>query len=196
MPSQFTSSFQKAVPKSWSFSGVLPGMAQGRLSVFNEVKSMTKDFSKLAGEMPDGVAITTLEGTVVYWNSAAESLFGYPQAEAVEKRFNELIHLPAEKFFDLDKDSSDLSGTHCSVRGAVCKRKDGTFINVSISAKVLPFEHPEENYLLLSGKEITQLTAGCEAESIGRKFSNVLDCMPDGIVMVNSTAVWCWLRKR
>ena len=50
------------------------------------------DFSKLVlEEIPDGVVVTTPEGVVLYWNSGAETLFGYAQTEALQRTLDELI---------------------------------------------------------------------------------------------------------
>ena len=36
-------------------------------------------------EMPDGIVITTTDGIVIYWNKGAESIFGYTEAEALQR---------------------------------------------------------------------------------------------------------------
>ena len=42
-------------------------------------------------EMPDGIVITTIDGIVIYWNKGAESIFGYTEAEALQRQVDELI---------------------------------------------------------------------------------------------------------
>jgi PAS domain S-box-containing protein len=43
------------------------------------------DFEQLANVMGDGVVISDAEGEIVFWNSAAERIFGYSVDEALGK---------------------------------------------------------------------------------------------------------------
>ena len=43
------------------------------------------DFEQLANVMGDGVVISDAEGKIVFWNSAAERIFGYTANEALGK---------------------------------------------------------------------------------------------------------------
>ena len=43
------------------------------------------DFEQLANVMGDGVVISDAEGNIVFWNSAAERIFGYTANEALGK---------------------------------------------------------------------------------------------------------------
>ena len=43
------------------------------------------DFEQLANVMGDGVVISDAKGEIVFWNSAAERIFGYTASEAVGK---------------------------------------------------------------------------------------------------------------
>jgi len=43
------------------------------------------DFEQLANVMGDGVVISDAEGKIVFWNSAAERIFGYAANEALGK---------------------------------------------------------------------------------------------------------------
>ena len=40
------------------------------------------DFEQLANVMGDGVVISDAKGEIVFWNSAAERIFGYTASEA------------------------------------------------------------------------------------------------------------------
>ena len=43
------------------------------------------DFEQLANVMGDGVVISDAKGEIVFWNSAAERIFGYTASEALGK---------------------------------------------------------------------------------------------------------------
>ena len=147
---------------------------------------MTTDFDKLVlDEMPDGIVITTLEGTVLYWNKGAETVFGYTEAEALQHTLDDLI-AP----HDQQKVNNNFEGflrAGVAIQETLCRKKNGALIFVSISSKTLCNEQGQNTYLLISNKDITHLKALRDAKLIGTKFGNLLDSMPDGIVMVNST---------
>jgi PAS domain S-box-containing protein len=147
---------------------------------------MTTDFGKLVlDEMPDGIVITTLDGTVVYWNKGAETVFGYPEAEALQQPLDSLIAPSARQ--TLNPELTEFLRTDVSVHELLCRKKDGALIHVNISGKTLCNEQGQNAYLLISNKDITHLKALRDAKLIGTKFGNLLDSTPDGIVMVNST---------
>lgn len=135
-------------------------------------------------EMPDGVVVTTLDGTIVYWNNSAQPLFGYREEEALQCDFAQLVGIfdPQRKISDFFK---HILQTRVSVHEMLCRKKDGAFIHVNISWKVLSFE--QDSYVLINSTDITTVKAGRDAKLIGAKFGNLLDSTPDGIIIVNST---------
>ncbi|MDP3841669.1 MAG: PAS domain S-box protein [Oxalobacteraceae bacterium] len=147
---------------------------------------MATDFGKLAlDEMPDGIVITALDGTVVYWNKGAEMVFGYTEAEALQHPLDDLI-APHDQP-KVDNNQEDCLDAGVSVHEALCRKKNGTLIYVNISSKTLRNEQGQNAYLLISNNDITYLKALRDAKLLGAKFGNLLDSTPDGIVMVNST---------
>ncbi|MBK5963180.1 hypothetical protein CCR95_03515 [Thiocystis minor] len=45
---------------------------------------------RLLGESPDALIATDAQGRVIYWSQGAETVFGYPRAEAVGQALNAL----------------------------------------------------------------------------------------------------------
>jgi PAS domain S-box-containing protein len=147
---------------------------------------MTIDFGRLVlDEMPDGIVITTLEGTVLYWNKGAENLFGYSSAEVLQQPLDELIAPHSQQ--TAHTHLAAFLRTDVSVHELLCRKKDGSLIHVNISGKRLDDEQGQNTYLLISSKDITHLKALRDAKLIGTKFGNLLDSTPDGIIMVNTT---------
>lgn len=147
---------------------------------------MTTDFGKLVlDEMPDGIVMTSLEGTVLYWNKGAETVFGYTEADALQRALDDLIapHDPQKVHGNFE----GFLRAGVAVQEILCRKKNGTPIYVNVSSKTLCNEQGQNAYLLISSKDITHLKALRDAKLIGGKFGNLLDSMPDGIVMVNST---------
>lgn len=147
---------------------------------------MTTDFGKLVlDEIPDGIVITTLEGMVVYWNKGAETVFGYAEAEALQHALDDLVAPYGKQKINNDREGFLHAGV--SIHEALCRKKNGALIYVNISSKTLCNEQGQNTYLLISNKDITDLKALRDAKLIASKFGNILDSMPDGIVLVNST---------
>lgn len=149
---------------------------------------MIKTIGKLVlDEMPDGIVITTTDGVVIYWNKGAELVFGYNEAEALQRELDELIGTPDLQTWKIKNNLKDFSRKEVYVQEALCRRKDGGLIHADISIKVLSIEQQPDDLVLISSKDITQLKALRDAKLIRSRFGNVLDSTPDGIVMVNST---------
>lgn len=49
------------------------------------------DFEQLANIMGDGVVISDANGDIIFWNAAAERIFGFTQAEALGKSLDLII---------------------------------------------------------------------------------------------------------
>ncbi|ABB73636.1 bifunctional diguanylate cyclase/phosphodiesterase [Nitrosospira multiformis] len=145
------------------------------------------DFGKLVlDEMPGGAIVTTGDGVVVYWNKGAQSIFGYTVAEALQRRLTELVGAPDHR----PKINQSLRNTHetrASVDEILCRKKDGSLLYVSMSCKVLSQDQRQDGYVLITSTNITHIKALRDAKLINTKFGNLLDSIPDGIVIVNST---------
>src|SRR5687768_4878923 len=136
--------------------------------------------------MPGGAIVTTIDGVVVYWNKGAQSIFGYTAAEALQKRLTELIGAPDHQ----SKINQSLRNTHearASAGEILCRKKDGSLLYVNMSCKVLSQDQRQDGYVLITSTDITHIKALRDAKLINTKFGNLLDSIPDGIVIVNST---------
>jgi|SRR5690348_7874912 PAS domain S-box-containing protein len=152
-----------------------------------EPKVIPTDFGKLVlDEMPGGAIVTTADGVVVYWNKGAQSIFGYTVAEALQRRLTELVGTPDHQ----SKINQSLRNTHearASVDEILCRKKDGLLVYVNMSCKVLSQNQRQDGYVLITSTDITHIKALRDAKLISTKFGNLLDSIPDGIVIVNST---------
>ncbi|ODT70973.1 MAG: hypothetical protein ABS69_15120 [Nitrosomonadales bacterium SCN 54-20] len=152
-----------------------------------EPKVIPTDFGKLVlDEMPGGVIVTTADGVVVYWNKGAQSIFGHTVAEALQRRLTELVGAPDHR----SKINQSLRNTHearASVDEILCRKKDGLLVYVNMSFKVLSQDQRQDGYVLITSTDITHIKALRDAKLINTKFGNLLDSIPDGIVIVNST---------
>ena len=135
---------------------------------------------------PDAVVITSRDGTVLYWNSAAESVFGYPSAEILGRKLSEAVIFAGtakeeEKFF-----RQTLGGAETMFEG-VSRRKDGSLIHLDVSTKPIFSKDGQVEFVLITKKDVTHLKVLRDSKLVEAKFRGLLEFTPDAIVMVNNT---------
>ncbi|HEX8989509.1 MAG TPA: PAS domain S-box protein [Rhodocyclaceae bacterium] len=140
------------------------------------------DFEKFVlNETPDGVVVTSREGEIHYWNPGAERLFGFAAQEAIGKRYRDIV-VPAAWMEDevaafqraLATGRADYESVRCT--------KDGSLIYVAVSGRTVGNE-----YFLFTQKDVTTQKVQREAKLLEAKFRDLLESLPDGIVMTNTT---------
>jgi PAS domain S-box-containing protein len=148
---------------------------------------MDQGLDALAAEQsPDAVIIVAEDGTVLLWNGGAEVLFGYSREEAIGRNQDELI-VPAERAVEerelIARAISQGSATFESLR----RRKDGTLLYVAITDRLVRHKSHDGPLVLSTKKDITRLRVEREAARVDQRFRELLDSMPDGIVIVDPT---------
>ncbi len=142
--------------------------------------------SNLWNDTPDAVATVNAEGVVLDWNRAAESIFGYTAGEAVGRSLVDLI-VPADRT-DEERRFNDEALKHGqAVNEAVRRRKDGSLVYVSISTRAILGDAGEFRYFLTTKKDVTRLKVLRDSQHLQSRFGDLLESMPDAIVMVNVT---------
>ncbi len=148
---------------------------------------MTHDFNHLLLEQsPDAIMATSSDGELLYWSSAAEQIFGYTSLEALGQSLNDLI-VPADRIEAEDRVVRDALHNGFATYEALRKCKDSTLVYVDITSKAVRGSDGDVDYLLSSNKDVTHLRALRDAKLVEARFRDVLESMPDGIVMVNAT---------
>src|SRR5437016_5773780 len=137
-------------------------------------------------EMPDAVIATTPEGEVVHWNKGAESIFGLPSAEAFGHVLEELIvpteHIERERKI-LNEAVEKGSATYESLR----KRKDGSLVYVDFSSRAVRDASGNIRFVLSTKKDVSHLKVLRDAKLVEARFRNLIESVPDAIVIINPT---------
>lgn len=148
---------------------------------------MGSDFSSLLlAELPDAIVVVTPDARIVFWNHGAEALFGFTADEARGRGIHELIVPPdrAEEERGIRR-QAEKSGV--AVFESLRMRKDGSFLYVDISTKAVRSQDGGISYFISSKKDVTHLKALRDAKFVDAKFRDLLESVPDGVVMVNPT---------
>ena len=148
---------------------------------------MDVDFATLlVNESPDALIAVTSAGVVRHWDKGAQSLFGYAAAEALGRKLNEIV-VPSDRIQEEEILLRQVLHSGAVTYETTRRRKDGSLIYVAVSGKLVHDPASRTDCILLSKKDVTQLKARRDGKLVNARFGGLLEAMPDGIVMVNST---------
>lgn len=86
-------------------------------------------------QAPDGIFVANLEGRYIDVNSAGCRMLGYEREELIGKTIVDLI--PADRLGQLERERERLLAGRTEVSEWVLRRKDGSYLPVEVSAKIL-----------------------------------------------------------
>jgi PAS domain S-box-containing protein len=138
----------------------------------------------LIREVPDALVLTDLEGTIIFWNQGAEVIFGYRGEEVLGRRWNDLL-VPRDKIDDENQFFQNvLQNGKASYESIRCK-KDGTLLYLETSDKLIYDEQGHPEYVMSCKRDLTEIKVLRDAKLVDARFRDLLESMPDGIVIVN-----------
>jgi PAS domain S-box-containing protein len=141
---------------------------------------------QLWDEAPDAIIAAGLDGKVLEWNRAAESVFGFARREAIGSTLEELI-LPLNFLEEERCRQADVMVIDTVVYESVRHRKDGSLVHVSVSSKALRDANGRVSLILSTLRDVTQLKVARDTRLVEAKFRDMLESTPDAIVVANGT---------
>ena len=104
----------------------------------------------------DGLVVVDSTGEIVYWNPAAESIFGYTMNEAYGRKIYSLI-IPEKKLEHMKGMLKDFFKEKWNIKWRkkiIGCRKDGTLVPLEISHS--KFQFKEKDYVLVIVRDVTE----------------------------------------
>jgi protein-histidine pros-kinase len=152
----------------------------GAVSTVHDIERLLLD------ELSDAVIATSVEGVVQYWNNGAESVFGYSAAEAVGQHLHELI-VPDDRQQEARRILYESVTVGAATYETMRQRKDGSLVYVDITNKALRDAQGAITLILATKKDVTHLRLMRDAKMLETRFRDLVESMPDAIVMMNQT---------
>ena len=140
----------------------------------------------LLDESPDAVIATDASGKVLFWNKAAQTLYGYTSQEAVERSIFDLV-VPGQSVANERQLLADAADKDILTYETIRKHKNNALLYVNVSSKAIRDASGRISHILSNNIDITHLQAMRDAKLVEARYGEILQSMPDGIVMVNPT---------
>ena len=135
--------------------------------------------------LPEAVIATAGDGSIRFWNRAAESIFGYAATEVIGRPLDDLLDPPAANGNrPLSRTTRQAGGLE--VYEAVRRRKDGALVHISGSTLAVYRDEGPLDYLLHTARDVTALKVQREAKLVEARYGGLLESTPDAIVIVNA----------
>jgi PAS domain S-box-containing protein len=140
-------------------------------------ESMYREKGELLELTHDAIFVRSLEKTILYWNRAAERLYGWQKEEAHGKITHDLLHTVFPK--PLSEIQADVFEKGYWEGELIHTRRDGALITVSSRWALRVDAAGKPLSILESNRDITHRKQEEE------KFRDLLESAPDAIVIVN-----------
>ena len=132
----------------------------------------------IAEDSPDGIVLVDTEGLIRFWNRTAESMFGHQREEAIGQALHPLI-------LQRDQDGSLPRMPPGASFDAVARSAGGTLLYVNVASRHLTRADGVALGEIYNLADVTQLRTRRDAQLLQGRYRELLDSMPDAVVVVN-----------
>ena len=134
---------------------------------------------------PAALIALSLEGEVLSWNNAAQTMFGYTSAEAVGRSIYDLV-IPADRVVETRESMTTVLESGSCAYESVRRAKDGSPVLVDVSTRVVCNADGVAEFVVVATKDVTAMRSLHEAARVQARFPGLLASVPDAIVVINA----------
>ncbi len=154
------------------------------MAVITQTGGIGSGFAEhLVEESPDALIALSTDGTVLFWNEGARTIFGYDREEAVGHAIEELV-VPSDKREEARGKLAEVLERGSLIFETIRKRKDGSLIVVDVSKRVVRDTSGRVLFIAVNKKDVTQLARMREERAVETRFRGLLEAAPDAMVIV------------
>jgi PAS domain S-box-containing protein len=137
------------------------------------------DLALLIKESPDALIALAPNGSVLFWSTGAETIFGFSCEEARGRSLEELVVPPAQRE-EARQAMRDVLEQGSTLFESVRQRKDGTLVDVDVSMRLVKNQDGSVRFIAANKKDITQLQRLREERDVEGMFRGLLEAAPSG----------------
>jgi PAS domain S-box-containing protein len=140
----------------------------------------------LIDESPDALIVLSPQGEVWLWNQVAQRTFGYSEAEARGRNLGALV-VPVDRQDEEQAIRRQALSGDVLTRAALRRHRDGRLLYVDVSTRAVRRTDGSVRCFVTIKKDVTALKLQRDAQRVGERYSELLDSVPDAIVIVDES---------
>jgi len=130
------------------------------------------------------MALCADDGRVLLWNPGAEALFGYATAEAVGRRWDDLVLPPGAAPEEAGRRQRARDG-NVTARAVLRRRQDGTLLHADSALRAVFGSDRQLLGYAICERDVTALTISRDTRLVEERFRDLLESVPDAMVIAN-----------
>jgi PAS domain S-box-containing protein len=137
----------------------------------------------LVEQSSDALIALSPEGTVQFWSTGAERIFGYPRRAALGRSLDDLI-VPTERRAEARAALAEVVRAGSTLLETVRLREDGSRVDVDIAMRAIRGADGALRFVAVDHTDVSTLARLRVARAAETRFRGLLEAAPDAMVIV------------
>jgi PAS domain S-box-containing protein len=139
----------------------------------------------LADEAPEALIALSPDGTILYWNRSAETLFGHSAEKTVGRAFVDVV-VPIDGREQAARALAQAMSSGAATFRAAARREDGSTLLVEAELKCVHDAQGEARFVAVGARDRSELLRLHDAQATEAKFRGLLEAAPDAMVILRA----------